>query len=131
MNSNANSAVKGWDRQEVYVLTALQELKDNQRDFKMEMIDIKESIAEVTKSITALHGKFDQYNNFNQRLFQFDNKLIEKQKELGDLKDKLAEQIRETSNLKVRVLYIAGGISIGVAALLNFILDNAGKLFSG
>ena len=65
-------SAKGWERQEVYVLNALQELKDSQKEFKVEVQDIKDAVAEVAKNISALHGKFDQYNNFNQRLFNYD-----------------------------------------------------------
>jgi len=114
--------VKGWDRQEVYVLNALQELKDSQKEFKVEIQDIKDAVAEVAKNISSLHGKFDQYNNFNQRLFQFDAALIEKQKELAILRDKLSAQEKETSGLKGRIGLIVAGVAIVVTSLLNFII---------
>ena len=117
-----NSYTKGWERQEVYVLNALQELKDSQKEFNVEVQDIKDAVAEVAKNVAALHGKFDQYNNFNQRLFQFDAALIEKQKELAILRDKLSAQEKETSGLKVRIGLIVAGVSIVVTALLNIII---------
>lgn len=117
-----NSGIKGWERQEVYVLNALQELKDSQKEFKVEVQDIKDAVAEVAKNVAALHGKFDQYNNFNQRLFQFDAALIEKQKELAILRDKLSAQEKETSGLKVRIGLIVAGVAIVVTSLLNIII---------
>lgn len=117
-----NSYTKGWDRHEVYVLNALQELKDSQKEFKVEVQDIKDAVAEVAKNVAALHGKFDQYNNFNQRLFQFDAALIEKQKELAILRDKLSAQEKETSGLKVRIGLIVAGVAIVVTSLLNIII---------
>lgn len=117
-----NSYTKGWDRHEVYVLNALQELKDSQKEFKVEVQDIKDAVAEVAKNVAALHGKFDQYNNFNQRLFQFDAALIEKQKELAILRDKLSAQEKETGGLKVRIGLIVAGVAIVVTSLLNIII---------
>lgn len=122
--------IKGWDRQEVYVLTALQELKDNQKEFKQEVQDVKDAVTEVAKNILSLHGKFDQYNNFNQRLFQFDNALLVKQKELAETKDKLNTLEKATADLKLRVTWIVGGISLVVTSIVTLAINLISAGFS-
>lgn len=114
-----NSYTKGWDRHEVYVLNALQELKDSQKEFKVEVQDIKDAVAEVSKNVAALHGKFDQYNNFNQRLFKFDEQLIEKQKELGETKDKLANLEKTITTLNTKFMVIWGGAIFAITTIIN------------
>ena len=112
-------SAKGWERQEVYVLNALQELKDSQKEFKVEVQDVKDAVAEVAKNISALHGKFDQYNNFNQRLFNYDAALLEKQKELALTKDRLNTIEKTINELKTRFMVIWGGAIFVITTLSN------------
>lgn len=127
-----NIESQGWDRQEVYVLSALHELKENQREFRSEVRDIKDTVNDIVERIAALHAKFDQYNNFNQRLFKFDEQLILKQKELGDTKDKLNNLEKTTNELKTRFMVIWGGAIFAITTISNLaIAAISGGWFSG
>lgn len=106
-----------WDKEEKYVLSSIEEMKQLLKESH-------DNFIELMKTVAVINSKFDQYNNFNERLAEFQSVLVARDKELSDLRGKIAF-------VNTRLGWIVGGIGFVVTVGFNLLTSFISSLWKG
>jgi preprotein translocase subunit Sss1 len=83
-----------------------------------------ENFVELMKTVVVINSKFDQYNNFNERLAEFQTLLSKQDKQMDELRSKV-------SFINARLGWIVGGIGFVVTVGFNLLASFVSSLWKG
>jgi len=106
-----------WDKEEKYVLSSIEEMKQLLKESH-------ENFVELMKTVVVINSKFDQYNNFNERLAEFQALLLKQDKQMDELRSKV-------SFINARLGWIVGGIGFVVTVGFNLLASFVSSLWKG
>lgn len=101
-----------WEAQGLHVLNSLSDLKD---DIK----ELRPDVAEIKNMLIELRGEFKRYNNFNERLRYQEELRKEDGIRINDRLIKVEEVLPQVTTVTTKVSWILGGIVMAVTLLFN------------